>query len=294
MRTTLMTLFLALLLPAAALAQVTLEDQLLHGPVKTMIEEQELPDEYERRVMRELHFDEQGILMASLTTSYDYLDGSILSTDERNYNPATREIELLRKDASGELLGTGTNSYNEQGKLLEAVMHDADGNIQSRTAYGFDAAGNVIRLQAVFGGRGYSYEYDYDAAGNQTASRDYDGEGNLTARGVFTGEGRDYSGERFADGEPTGRLMTRANERDQLVHVLSTDADGDVEYESEYLFDENGLLVEEIFSYDGDWMITTYEYEFDAHGNWTRRTTTEDAFGYTFVSEVTYRTFTYY
>lgn len=294
MRTTLIALFLALLLPVAALAQVTLEDQLLHGPVKTMIEESEVPDEHERRITREVNFDEQGIAVNWTSTLYSFRDGSVSSINTFNFDAATRTVTSTSTSADGELLYTGADTYNVQGKLAESITLHADGSIQFHNTWLHDAAGNAIRLDALRSDTTYSYEFDYDAAGNQIASRDYDGDGNLTERGIFTDEGRNYRGERFDAGKPAGRIETRANASDQLVYVLATDADGEVEYEMEYLFDENGLKVEERMQVANGEMVEQYEYELDAYGNWTKRITTEDAFGYIWVTDVTYRTFTYY
>jgi YD repeat-containing protein len=294
MRISLLLFFLVLLLPAAALAQVTLEDQLLHGPVKTLIEEQEVPDEYQRRVTRELIFDEQGIATTWTSTIYSFRDDSVTSSNEFSYDPATREVTSISTSPDGERLHTGTDRYNEQGKLTESITLRADGSVQFHNTWQHDAAGNAIRLEARRSDTTYSYEIDYDAAGNRIASRDYDGDGNLTERGVFTDEGRTYRGERFDAGEPAGWMETRANASGQMVYVLSTDAAGEVEYEMEYVFDENGLKVEERMQVADGEIVEQYEYELDVHGNWTKRITTQDTFGYTWVTDVTYRTFTYY
>lgn len=166
------------------------------------------------------------------------------------------------------------DTYNEQGNKIRTESYDHKGNLSDITVYGYIDGHRVSAFNTI--------EREYNPppitvtvgpASGATAKKSdnryqyrfafkYDDKKRLTAKTWF------HSG-----GDVWLRYVYKytGNRKEELVYS----ADGSLNQRYLYTLDEKGNEVEEtIFETDGSIrMKETYTYEFDAKGNWTKRTT---------------------
>lgn len=188
--------------------------------------------------------------------------------------------------------------YNEQGNLIKRESYDYRGNPSEITVYGYldgDRVSNsgsleyeynppAVMISAPAGGPkptydprySYKLKYKYDDQGRLREETWYGSDGKLWLRYVYNLKG---------------------NQKEALVYA----ADGSLNQKWVVMLDAQGNDVEKQY-YDVKTNVVdekyTYTYEFDAKGNWTKRTAAkwaaEDGKSGSKPYDVTYRTITYY
>ena len=189
------------------------------------------------------------------------------------------------------------DTYNEQGNKLRTEQYDYKGNLDRITVYGF-IDGHRVSLSDTIE-REYNpppvrvplspgvqikkpdprfdtrYEFKYDQKKRLTEKTWLQSNGDVWMRYVYK-----YTG----------------NQKEELVYS----EDGKLNQRYLYTFDDKGNKVDQTF-FESDGSIRgkqAYTYEFDAKGNWTKRTTsrmlTKDATGQLQPYSVHFRTITYY
>ena len=187
--------------------------------------------------------------------------------------------------------------YNERGNLTKKESYDYQGNLSDVTAYGYLDEVRVSHRESIrheynpppmligppAGGAtpkydprySYKFTFKYDDKKRLTEKTWIGNDGKLWLRYVYN-----YSG----------------NQREELVYS----ADGSLNQRYLSVLDDKGNEVEEtIFeARDGSTRSkNSYAYEFDSHGNWTKRTTskwvTKDGGSSYEPQYVYYRTITY-
>jgi hypothetical protein len=189
--------------------------------------------------------------------------------------------------------------FNEQGNLTKRESYDYTGNPSDITVYGYldgdrashfksiDYEYNPPPMMAPAPAPGqaapkydprysYKFKYKYDEKGNLIEEALYGNDGKLWMRYVYT-----YKG----------------NQKEEMVYAK----DGSLNQKYLYTLDDKGNEMEEIIYEVRDNAIRnkySYSYEFDAKGNWIKRTTskevTKDGKSQFEPYSVTYRTITYY
>lgn len=190
--------------------------------------------------------------------------------------------------------------YDERGDLTRKVGYDSKGNLFQVQVYGYIDGERVSNYKLVrheydppavaVSGRwgaaaekprpdpryGSMYKYKYDAGGRLVEQALYRNDGELSSRRLYKYEG---------------------DKREELFYT----ADGKLNQRYVYTFDAEGRATEWAVYEPRDGSVrsrSSYAYEFDARGNWVKRTTSEwvtkDGRSFFEPSYVTHRTITYY
>lgn len=188
--------------------------------------------------------------------------------------------------------------YNDRGNLTKRESYDYKGNLSEVTGYGYLDEARVSNRESIrheynpppmligppAGGvtpkydprYSYKFTFKYDEKKRLTEKAWIGNDGKLWLRYVYN-----YSG----------------NQREDLVYS----ADGSLNQRYLSVLDDKGNEVEETIFEARDGSISSkhsYSYEFDSHGNWTKRTTskwvTKDGGSSYEPQHVYYRTITYY
>jgi hypothetical protein len=213
--------------------------------------------------------------VVSQETTLKESSGKLRESDRR---PASE----VTYDADGNLLHS---KLYEGGALFDSVKYGRlDGDkvstsedVQNPSVFITDAPASAKKSGRPYDTRyTYKYKYKYDDQGRVVEEAMYQSNGDLWMRTKYKFNG---------------------NRREELVY----NENGSLSQKYVYTLDDKGNPVEEL-SYDTDKDAVeskeTYQYvEFDAHGNWTKRITSEGERENKFSmkpTKVTYRTITYF
>lgn len=188
--------------------------------------------------------------------------------------------------------------YNEHGNLTKEELYDYKGNLSDITSYGYLDGARVSDFETIRHEYNpppmivgpppgeakpkhdprysYKFTFKYDDKKRLTEKTWLHNNGKLWLRYVYN-----YSGD----------------QREDLVYS----ADGSLNQRSLVILDEKGNEVEETIFETRDGSVRSklsYAYEFDSHGNWTKRTTskwvTKEGRSSSEPQAIHYRTITYY
>ncbi len=268
---------ITLSLAPSASAQATAENLDLTGPVASVEEYRWYPGTTERQLFQTWSFDEDGLVTERVYYAYSYRDGSLRSRQVTTYEAGWPQATVVL-DADDEPTGQTVYRYDDQGRMIEQATVDAEGVETRRVAYERDGAGDVVReVQYADGAVRRTSENAYDAEGGLIEQRSYDEEGRLYEVETYTVPDLEHDYVRYdAEGEveATGSVV------DSDVGTLSmvqVGPDGEVAETYEFAYDESGLQIERRDAYgDGETSVYSYAYEFDGHGSWVRKVTTEN------------------
>ena len=185
------------------------------------------------RTRRESHYDENGVLTAYFTYTYD---------------GQGRTASVTGFDAAGNQAGHVDYVYDEAGNLLVDAGNYwiNEGRLGARE-YEYDAAGNKVREI-------YHVSDSLDSEVDNYWVYAYDGEGNVTRREDYFGTGELNMVKTY---EYAGGLKTRED---------AYNGDGTLRYYHLYQYDDKGRMVRED-SYDETGTFTSYDvYSYDEEG----------------------------
>ena len=163
--------------------------------------------------------------------------------------------------------------YNEQGNKVRVESYDERNNLSAISVYGYIDGNRVYHVKEI--------EHDYDndlrvTVGAGTVSKKFDPRYTQKFTYKYDDKKRLIEHALFQN---NGDLWLRyvykykGNQKEELMYS----EDGSVSQRSLYTLDDKGNPVKETI-FRGDGSISgkqAYTYEFDAQGNWTRRTTFE-------------------
>lgn len=259
-----------------------MEKNVLTGAVHTIIHEiseiSRRGDQYvegSRRLSRREVYDKHGNILEEVTYS---INNSIARRRVFFYDEQGHLIEEAEYDAAGALVcklaynhGTETTTAEEINYVADAASHMLSGT------YTYDKKGNRVRLaMRKAGGASVS---QLDSA--------HDSEGNLLE-----------STFRTSDGTAIGRSVVNRSADGRQIEVSTFYTGNLLVSKIIFSFDEMSNQIE-VARYNADGTLhskSSYDYIFDSHGNWVKRTelnwagTTDDPEP----TEVVYRAVTYY
>lgn len=205
-------------------------------------------------------------------------------------------------------------SYDGTEKQLERIVHSADievhtgklMNFSQKQYPAYDATGRLSEIRAYEGGDELSFllKFTYDTKGRLIERLQYNGS-KKTLSDRFTYSYDDAKKEvELTKVFDTGasRLIDKYtyqyNDKNQWVKQIIYDKESRVKDSISYEYSKEGLLIKEIPCCKDDYFYT-YDYKFDAKGNWIERirmTALKDTDGKISASETlrTYRVITYF
>ena len=257
----LLLLVAASLLPAQS--KSVREEEQLRGPVSTIRVEVTRTDGQpvasSKASVENLVFDEKGnVLRQEVYKSDGSLEAKL--SWGHVYDDQGRETKTYYYNAEGALTNTGVSVYDDKGRRIETTQINPNGSINHIRAYFYDKNGNNVREahRNENGSPRNVINRQYDANGRVTEEIFIDSGGALHNRNTFTYDAHGNQTESWLfkkDGNvlPWFRRSLKYDERGNVIEAVN------------YLSD-NSVLSRETFS------------EFDAHGNWTKTTTSRDVF----------------
>ena len=292
-----LVLLLATSLAASAQELLTLEENELSGPVRHV---REYEAEFERVGGR-------------------LVEGKRQLQSEETYDARGRQLSYYYYKDDGGVLDGSQHSYDASGRLKETkVEHSEYVYLPDRRVYTYDAAGNIIeevafdaqgkrlgRYVKVYDGRCRQTQSDSIAEGENQVFHGhkrtiytFDPAGRVIGEATYTIEGDSVKPEDYRLGYQRQVHLYDAAGRRIVTQRLT--AEGKLYRINVTRFDARGNEVEEGV-YDSEGGVVSrnaYSYEFDAHGNWVKQTTSEwvtrDGKSFFEPKEVSYREITYY
>jgi antitoxin component YwqK of YwqJK toxin-antitoxin module len=195
------------------------------------------------------------------------------------YDARGRDIRIDYFNANGVLTSSGITIYDDNARTAQLSQHNPNGSINHIREISFDKKGNKI-----------SEIFRYPCGIVSAQSSTYNSQGKPTEV-IF----RDIAGNL------DHRVLWNYDDHGSPTELIIEQPDGKrrQHFKKDLTYDENGNVVEELnYRPDGSPKTKeTFTYEFDAPGNWTKRTTVREVLsrrGASRESEITYRLITYF
>ena len=182
------------------------------------------------------------------------------------------------------------SDYDQRGNLIRRVGYGSDGSPLLQETYKYDDKDNMV--EAVIGGKKYTYSYRYNNAGQVLEARQFDSEGklreraelrhdgsgnmieqskfgangNLLERQLHTYQGNNVVSQTLIYG-PDGNLTSRITyeyQGDRLARKSTYGANRNLVRLNVYKRDQKGLVTEDLQANEKGELVdrTTSEYEF--------------------------------
>ncbi len=147
-----------------------------------------------------------------------------------------------------------TFKYDPKGTRLEENKYNADGSLDLKTKFTYDENGDPV-AETQYNSDGsvwWKYIYKYDARGNQIQSNGFE-KGEIEQKDAW---------------------IYKYDDKGNQIEVSTYNTEEGLRIEHTYTYNENGIMMEDNnWNADGTlWSKTTYIYEFDANGNWVKKT----------------------
>ena len=182
---------------------------------------------------------------------------------------------------------TCTYTYNENGKLTRIFCTDPDGDLVSYESV-YNANGKLEKeTYRYFNGYCYTYEYTYDDQGLEIKSTSSDTDGYHLVNEYFYDDNGNMVKIEAEDNESTFSFDYIYDDSNLLTKVLERDADGNITWTEDYLYNEQGKLLKITYTYDGEELEAT-EYTYDEKGRLLSDIYRDTEDGYIHSSEYTY------
>ncbi|HEY6333423.1 MAG TPA: hypothetical protein VI756_29130 [Blastocatellia bacterium] len=286
-------LLLALVLSAPVLAgtQTDRERGDLKGPVKSVRTESAAYSgaapgrcsENKRMLESVSEYNQDG----NLTSFVDYnFDGTVHRSDAFNREITGMLLTQVSSDAKGVSFEKQVFDPAYGGRPTLSYMYKTGGLIDSTTTWEYgdggqpvrtstkDSEGNVIWGQAL-NAAGKSTEEDEYKDGALVSKRvlTYDSGGNLIESAHYGADGSLLDGAK----DPA-RTVNKYDSAGLFKEQTGYDARGDVVWQQAYSYDDHENITEISTYAHGTMMIShrTFAYEYDAMGNWTKQSVSED------------------
>ena len=281
--------------------EITYREETQFDTHRRVIQEMRRNVDYSSRSLRRYFYNDEGQL---LTVTHQ-LGGSEKGSWEYSYNDNGKLREIVHLGPKGSLWSTRSYLYNSVGVLREERAEHVDLNgLEHLWNYNFDLNGNLIRQT-------YSQAYtDFEV---ETTNEHDDGNRLIWSRVSDTFR------------EPAVVTEHRYNEFGQAIWMRRDEKGIITGFSAEFTYDSEGrIILSKRYNQNGDWQSgirhvydsrgnqieestlnadgsyqtqTTYDHEYDNHGNWTRLTrlvSNNAGEDYARIHQVTARRITYY
>ncbi|MEA1884017.1 MAG: hypothetical protein U9N62_05820 [Thermotogota bacterium] len=163
--------------------------------------------------------------------------------------------------------------YDNNGNVLHEQRETVEGTIQFDYRYTYDENNNLQQINGVRLRNGvnvdYNYDYIYDEAGNQIEGIRYDEAGHVLSRykAEYNEAGNFLLGINYVDNAPTSKYEAEYDEHGKLTaerrftgYIYKDEEGYQLEYQLEYVYDENDNVIEET-RFDS-YLETEYQYNY--------------------------------
>jgi hypothetical protein len=265
-RLTVVTLTLLLAVyPAVAQEKSDREKANLLGPVRsvrsTTIEYKDatLKVSLGTKELDTITYDEKGNQLEHIIDEFHGLPGN---KEVRKYDTKGILVESVSSDAEGVI---DRKVYtHENGKLMRVVSYNPDNTVEMTEINSYGKDGLLLETKYVLGKRPDGKTiYKYDARGNISEVAYYANSGarSIAVAGPCLG---------------VHRVTYTYDEQRNRTKIVYYEPDGRIRQTFQYSYDTKGLVTAHYLEYYEAKQTFAYSYEFDSHGNWTRKVTTKD------------------
>jgi len=165
--------------------------------------------------------------------------------------------------------------YDSKGNLLESYTIDENGIINDSSKYIYDRTGICTEITRFSGKKSSGKEVPIIERGKVTGVKTYDENGKIESSVTYIYSGDEVSEEKTLNGN--GDLVSTVQKEflnGQLVSQTEKDNAGNIINISKFKRDVSNDIIECLFTLtkDSKEYKITYEYEYDAAGNWIKQT----------------------
>jgi hypothetical protein len=183
--------------------------------------------------------------------------------------------------------------YDKKGNIAQSFDIDPNGDTAVHLKYLYNKNGICTRIEKFSKERLIGKEVPVFQRGKLIKLKVLDENAECVTTYNYKYSGNDVSQIEAKDAE--GELLNKTvyeNKDGKLVSQTETGKDGKVRSNARYIKNENNDNIEMLFSVAGDTSVyrVTYQYEYDAMGNWTKQT----KYFKNEISSVVLRNITYY
>jgi hypothetical protein len=211
------------------------------------------------------------VRQATVTTKDSIATLSFSSSGE-----LTRKVTGTRTNAVDDAPETMLYRYDTQGRKIGEYVVDSDGEVVPLRLYAYDSKNQLSAEAAYHMCRTFStvHVYTYDGSGQLTEDVQFESR-RLTRREFqYDEKGRLQHSAMHRNGRLMSVTRYTYDDTGRVARVVSEQPDGPV-VSRLYRYDERGNVIVLVETHPDDLTqnkteVTTYEY--DLHGNWTRRT----------------------
>lgn len=272
-------LFLFLCGLATAQVKPDGEKEKFSGAVQTMrTEYSELSDGYGNRrsgprtELSLFTFDAMGNITEIL---HHERNGPVSSRTVTVYNAAGLQTESTTYKAKDKLSSKTAYKLDDKGRVADVAKYDDKNALLSRTFSTYDEAGRCIAQRREEKDEPAStVNYKYDASGRVLEIAATNGGGDLLSKTIYTYTADVIRIERTVheDKQVAQKIVRLNNRQKHKTDVGFYRADGAMSWKWSFVYDERGNVTSEEFASEILYSKWDYAYEFDAQGNWTKRT----------------------
>ena len=182
---------------------------------------------------------------------------------------------------------TCTHTYNESGRLISISCTDPEGDLVAYEAV-YNANGKLEKeTYRYFDGYCHTYEYTYDDQGLEIKSTASDTDGYHLVNEYFYDDNGNMVKIAAENDEGVFSFDYIYDDNNRLTKVIERDADGNMTWTEDYLYNEQGKLLKITYTYDGEELEAT-EYTYDEKGRLLSDIYRDTEDGYIHSSEYTY------
>ena len=213
------------------------------------------------------------------------------------YNNTGRYTEFQELKADGTAFYKTLYSYNMKEKKGEVTYFDKDGKSTGKYDYIFDDKGRKIEeIQYKLTGEvNRRYTYTYDENGNNTSMTGYKSDGTMSSKTTwgYDAKGNNTDWKLETPGYATSTKKNVYDDKGNKIDEITYNGRGEIKFHVTKSYDAKGNVLEERTYKEANSFLhnSTWKYEYDKMGNWTKRTQTSGE-GEDFNIEE--RTITYY
>lgn len=196
-----------------------------------------------------------------------YQDGS-LTIRKYEQDEAANSETIHIADEEGTFEGKEYRRYDSEGHVLQEVIHDEEEKLEQDVSREYDDHGQLIKRVSIFD-EDYEtvelFDYERNEGGQIISRRAEDEDGKLLRFDEFSYDERGNTIQHKAQSVNEGWALVdewEYDEKDQIVKSRRSQPDGSVLQESDYFYNEEGLLLERETRTKQGVSLSVYKYEY--------------------------------
>lgn len=203
-----------------------------------------------------------------------YTDSILIEKRQYEYDASNRVTKESMYKGNGYLFQKSLFSYDATGNLSEMQLWSSDTYFVLKQVYEYDKNGNRLSLKSYTNEQVLSYEYTYEYDGNNNKIKMVYQKGKSpvtqTTNYTYNGKNELIKFERYDNDKLVHTVEYTYNQNGIVTESINRGISS--QSKTVARFDEKGSLIETMeYKNEEPGVHQTYWYEYDAQGNWIKR-----------------------